>query len=165
MEIRDVYDINKNLTGETYKKGEKLTEGKYALIVITFIQNSKGEFLIQYTSEAKGHEWSSTGGHPKSGESSRKGIRTEVLEELGVDIDENEFEFVTTLFRGPGFFDIYYVKKDIDIKDIVVQDNEVEKVKWATVNEIDHMIENGEFQKTHTLAYKECIKFLKDKLN
>lgn len=163
MELRDVYDKNKRPTGETYQKGTKLPDGKYVLIVITFIQNSKGEFLLQFTSKEKGNEWSSTGGHPKAGETSKTGIRTEVLEELGIDIPENEFDFVTTITKDIGFVDVYYVKKDIDINQVVVQESEVEKVKWATMEEIDFMIDNGKFQKTHSLAYKECIKYLNNK--
>ena len=163
MELRDVYDKNKRPTGETYLKGTKLPDGKYVLIVITFIQNTNGEFLLQFTSKEKGNEWSSTGGHPKAGETSKAGIRTEVLEELGIDIPENEFEFVTTIAKEIGFVDVYYVKKDIDINEVVVQEAEVEKVKWATMEEIETMINNGQFQKTHSLAYKECIKYLNNK--
>ncbi len=163
MEIRDAYDINKMPTGETYKKGEKLPEGRFALIVITFIQNSKGEFLLQYTSEAKGHEWSSTGGHPKSGETSRQGIKMEVLEELGIDVDENEFVYVDTWTKAPRIVDMYYLKKDIDINSVTIQEEEVEKVKWATVDEIHHMIDEGTFQKTHALVYSKIKEYLNKK--
>ena len=46
MEKRDLYDINKNLTGETIYKGEQIPKDRYILVVLIFIQNSKGEFLI-----------------------------------------------------------------------------------------------------------------------
>ena len=160
MEFRDIYDQNKKLTGRTYKKGEMLQEGDFALVVITYIQNSRGEFLLQFTSKAKGNEWSSTGGHPKSGETSLQGIKTEVLEELGIDVDEREFEFVKTLALPFRFVDIYYLKKDIDIQEIVIQEEEVEKVKWATSSGIEQLIQEGKFQKTHKLVYEEILKYL-----
>ena len=47
MELRDLYDENKNVTGLTFVKGEQVPKGYYYLIVAIFIQNSKGEFLIQ----------------------------------------------------------------------------------------------------------------------
>ena len=47
MEKRDLYDINRNLTGETIYKGDSIPDGKFILVVLSFIQNSKGEFLIQ----------------------------------------------------------------------------------------------------------------------
>ena len=47
MEKRDLYDINRNLTGETIFKDEKTPKDRYILVVLVFIQNSKGDFLIQ----------------------------------------------------------------------------------------------------------------------
>ena len=163
MEIRDVYDINKTTTGETYKKGEMIPVGKYMLTVITFIENLRGEFLLQYTSESKGREWSSTGGHPKTGESSLEGIHTEVLEEIGIDIPKEEFQLVKSMLGKHSFLDIYYVKKDIDINDILLQQSEVESVKWASREEIEEMINVGVFKKTHKMEYEECLKWLDGK--
>ena len=47
MEIRDLYDVNKNLTGKTFVKGEQVPNGYYYLIVAIILENSKGDFLIQ----------------------------------------------------------------------------------------------------------------------
>ena len=47
MEIRDLYDVNKNLTGKTFVKGEQVPKGYYYLIVAIILQNSNREFLIQ----------------------------------------------------------------------------------------------------------------------
>ena len=50
-EYMDLYDSNKKLTGEVKfrEKGEKLEvpSGRYIIVVLAFIQNSKGEFLFQ----------------------------------------------------------------------------------------------------------------------
>lgn len=51
MEKRDLYDKNKVLTGETIHKGEKIPDNRYITVVITFMQNSQGKFLIQKRSE------------------------------------------------------------------------------------------------------------------
>ena len=76
MEKRDLYDINRNLTGETIYKGEPIPPNKYIVVVLSIIQNSKNEFLIQKRSLEKDGLYGSTGGHPKSGESSLEGIIT-----------------------------------------------------------------------------------------
>ena len=47
MEKRDLYDKNRNLTGKTIYKGESVPEGSYIVVVLIYIQNSKGEFLLQ----------------------------------------------------------------------------------------------------------------------
>ena len=89
MEKRDLYDEKRNLTGETILKGDKTPEGKYIVVVLVFIQNSEGKFLIQKRSERKNGKFASTGGHPKSGESSIEGILTEVEEEIGLELNPN----------------------------------------------------------------------------
>ena len=56
-EYVDLYDKNKQLTGERIfrEKGKKsLTpKGKYTIVVIAFIINSEGKYLIQKTSTRK----------------------------------------------------------------------------------------------------------------
>ena len=90
IEKRDLYDKNRNLTGETIYKGEEIPEGKYINVVLVFIQNSEGKFLIQKRSEIKNGKYATTGGHPKSGETSIQGIITEVKEEIGVDVNPQD---------------------------------------------------------------------------
>lgn len=46
MEKRDLYDINRKLTGKTIYKDEEVPDGNYILVVLAFIKNSKNEFLI-----------------------------------------------------------------------------------------------------------------------
>ena len=53
MEKRDLYDINRNLTGETIFKSEDIPKDRYIVVVLVFIQNSEGKFLIQKRSEIK----------------------------------------------------------------------------------------------------------------
>lgn len=65
MEIRDLYDKNKRLTGKTIKAGERIPEGLYILVVLVMIKNSKDEFLIQKRAEGKKSLYGATGGHCK----------------------------------------------------------------------------------------------------
>ena len=60
MEKRDLYDENRQLTGETIYKGEAIPEGRYIIVVLVFIQNSKGEFLIQKRSEIKNGKYANS---------------------------------------------------------------------------------------------------------
>ena len=92
MEKRDLYDKNRNLTGKTIYKGESIPEGSYIIVVLIYIQNSKGEFLLQKRSARKNGLWATTGGHPKSGEDSIQGILTEVKEDK-----KSEFSATTKL--------------------------------------------------------------------
>ena len=165
MEKRDLYDINKNLTGETVFKGEKTPAGKYILVVLVFIQNSKGEFLIQKRSLKKDGKFASTGGHPKSGESSIQGMLTEIKEEIGLDVDEKELElvFVGKTDINRAFYDIYYLKKDIDIKDLILEKQEVDFVEWYSVEHIKKLIEDGLFLENHADEFFRVLDYLESK--
>lgn len=57
MELRDLYDENKELTGETIYKGQDVAKGRYYITVVVFIQNSKNEFLIQKRVKKKDGKW------------------------------------------------------------------------------------------------------------
>lgn len=57
MELRDLYDENKELTGETIYKGQDVPKGRYYITVVVFIQNSKNEFLIQKRVKKKDVKW------------------------------------------------------------------------------------------------------------
>ena len=164
MEKRDLYDEYKNKTNETIDKGQPIPKGKYYITVIVFIQNSKNEFLIQKTSLQKGHVWSTTGGHPKAGESSLQGIVTEIKEELGLEVNSKYLKLFKTVKTEDDFVDMYYIKYDFPIKDIKIQKEEVEKVKWAKEEEIENLIKDGLFLKPHINFYKECLNYLKNNL-
>ena len=160
MEIRDLYDANKEVTGLTFVKGEQVPKGYYYLIVAIYIQNSKGEFLIQKRVERKGGKWATTAGHPKAGESSLEGLITEVREEIGIDLRGDNPILFETWNKNDQFFDIYYLKKDIDLNDIKIQEEEVDGVRWASIDEINEMYKNDEFHDGHYIMFEKCLDYL-----
>lgn len=163
MEIRDLYDENKILTKEIIKKGEKVPKGRYYITVVVWIQNNNNEFLIQKTSKEKGSYYSTTGGHPKSGETSIQGIVTEVKEELGLDINPKNLTLFKTIKTEDDFVDLYYLKQDIDLKGITLQKEEVEEASWMTQKEIESLIKNKQFLAPHIDFYKDCLEYLNSK--
>ena len=160
MELRDLYDENKELTGETIYKGQDVPKGRYYITVVVFMQNSKNEFLIQKRVKKKDGKWATTGGHPVSGETSKQGIVTEIKEELGVNVLEKNIKLFKTIKTEDDFVDIYYLKEDIDIKKIKIQKEEVEDVKWASIDEIERMINEKKFSESHTMFFKDCLNYL-----
>lgn len=160
MELRDLYDENKMVTGKTFVKGEQVPKGYYYLIVAIYIQNSKGDFLIQKRVKRKGGKWATTAGHPKAGETSLEGLLTEVEEEIGIKLSKDMPILFETWNKNDQFFDIYYLKKDIDLKDIKIQEEEVEDVKWASIDEIKEMYKNNEFHDGHYTMFLKCLNYL-----
>ena len=166
LEKRDLYDKNRNLTGETIFKGEEIPEGKYINVVLVFIQNSEGKFLIQKRSEIKNGKYATTGGHPKSGETSLQGIITEVKEEIGVDVKPADL----VLYYGGRsdtekvFWDDYYIKMDIpNIEELKLQEEEVASVHWFSADEINQLMKKEMFFMNHYEEFEFLLDWLKER--
>ena len=165
MEQRDLYDINRILTGKTIFKGDPIPDNSYIVVVLVFIQNSEGKFLIQKRSERKNGKYATTGGHPKSGESSVQGIISEVKEEIGLDINPNDLQLY---FSGRSdsekvFWDDYYIKIDVpNINDLSLQEEEVESICWLSVDEIHSLMNHGNFFKNHYEEFEILLNWLKE---
>ncbi len=160
MELLDVYDDEGKVTGRTIVRGDKtakLNKNEHIAVGVIFIENDNGEFLIQKTSKEKGGEFSSTGGHIDSGETPLSSIRREVEEELGINVDNDKIEEYGFLsFDMPLRF-LFYLKKNIDINDIKVQKEEVDYVKYMTVDEIYKLIDDNLMLKSHGIMFKDLM--------
>lgn len=149
MELWDVYDINRNKTGKTAVRGEKLPEGGFHLVVHVCILGSDGRMLIQQRQPFK-HGFSgmwdvSAGGSAVAGETSAMAAMREVWEEIGVTVDLDGVRPHYSVSYDEGFDDWYVVKADPDISGLTLQYEEVRAVKWATEEEIFEMMDSGAF--------------------
>ena len=165
MEKRDLYDKDRNLTGEFIFKGEPVPKGKYIIVILVMIQNSKGEFLIQKRSKQKGGKFAATGGHVKSGQTSVEGMIDEIQEEIGLAVKPEELELLYSSREDEQdvFFDLYYMKKDFEISDLVLQEEEVESASWKTIEEIDKLIKEDMFLINHAEEVYRTIDILEKK--
>lgn len=98
----------------------------------------------------------SVGGSAIAGESSQSAAEREVLEELGYELSLKNNRPVLTIHFEDGFDDIYMVEKDLNMEALRLQPEEVQAVKWASLEEILQMIEVGVFIPYH----KELIRLL-----
>ena len=58
------------------------------------------------------------------------------------------------------FFDVYFLKKDVDVSDLVLQEEEVEFVKWMSIEEIELLIQNGSFLENHAEEFYRLLSIL-----
>ena len=159
-EERDLYNSNLEKTNKTYFKGDNIPYGYYPMVVMIAIENSKGEFLMQRRSKNKGGDWGVTGGHPKKGESPIDGIVTEVKEELGIDINKDEVIEFNSGCDGKDCYRMYYIKKDINLNDITIQEEELSEVKYFTMQELEDMVERNELNEDQVAFFKKCKDYL-----
>lgn len=104
--------------------------------------------------------WTTTGGHPTSGQTSLKGIVTEIKEELGIDVEENNLKLFKTIKTEDDFVDIYYLKMDVELENIKTQEEEVGSIKWASIEEINNMIKNDMFLPPHIEFFHYLLEYL-----
>lgn len=149
MEKFDLYDINRIKKGEIIDRGCEIPENRYRCVVHIVVFNSKGEMLIQQRASQKSshaNKWDfSVGGCVRAGETSNQGAERELAEEIGLKADFSHKQPSITINFGCGFDDYYVTHFDIDPKDVVLQEDEVQAVKWATKEEIKKLIDEGNF--------------------
>lgn len=135
---------------------------QFHLVVHVCIFNSAGEMLIQQRQPFKKgwpNMWDiSVGGSALSGESSRDAAMRETHEELGIVLNLHGMRPKFTINFEQGFDDFYLIRLDADIDNLVLQEDEVQAVKWASVNDILQMIDEGTF----IPYYKNLIRYLFD---
>lgn len=149
MELWDIYDKDRNLTGRKIERGSSFGKDDFHLVIHVCIFNSKSQMLIQQRQawkEGWPNMWDITvGGSALSGETSIQAAERETLEEIGYKIDlSKERPFFTINFEV-GFDDYYLVEREIEINDLSLQYDEVQQVKWASQEEILQLIEEGKF--------------------
>ncbi len=153
MEKWDLYTKDRVRTGRTMNRGEEVPKGFYRTVVHVCIFNSKGEMLIQKRQKDKklwANLWDVTvGGSVIAGESSVEAAERETAEEIGYKLDLNNDRPAFTINFEEGFDDCYLVEREIEIDSLTLQKEEVQAVKWASMEEILEMIEDGTFISYH----------------
>ena len=160
MELFDLYDNLRQRTGETMVRGEPVPSGRWRLVVHICVFNSAGQLLIQQRQPFKDgwpNLWDVTvGGSVLAGETSQEGARRELQEEIGLEADfSTAAPDYSTTFTG-GYDDVYILRMDPDLSSLRLQESEVQAIRWAGLEEILSMIDQGTF-----IPYgKEFIRFL-----
>lgn len=155
MELWDIYDERKQLTGRTMKRDDWcLQEGEYHLSVLGVIRRPDGKFLITKRAQSKPWApgwWEVPGGGVVAGESSEDAIRREILEETGLDVSGAEggllFDYRReNIKEGDNYFvDIYRFEMDVAESEISLQDGETDAFMFADLEQIQDFARDGIF--------------------
>ncbi|MFT5281184.1 MAG: isopentenyldiphosphate isomerase [Flavobacteriaceae bacterium] len=157
MEYIDILNERGEKTGEIKSKEQVHIDGDWHRAVHVWIVNSSNEVLLQKRAKTKINYpdmWDiSAAGHVSVGEGSVFSSLREIEEEIGVIVDEKELVFIGELISSSiqnngtyinnEFNDVYLIKKDIPLEDMVKQDSEVDDLKYVSIEEFKEWIKNN----------------------
>lgn len=152
MEIWDLYDRNKTKLNKQVVRGEILKKDEYHLVVNVWIKNKEGKYLISQRAESRSFPlmWECTGGSIQAGEDSLTGAIREVEEELGITLNKNQGNLIGSALRHfencPDILDVWVFESNVSIEDIKIQKEELNDVKWASVQEIKELYNEHKFE-------------------
>ena len=166
MELNDVYDENRQLTGRVHQRGTPWNPGEYGLVVCVWVYDGKGKLLL--TRRAKGKSfagtWENSGGAAKAGENSREAIARELFEETGILAKPEEFVLLASDLDRNTFYDHYALKRKICLRDIVLLPGETDAVRWASLEEIHQLIERKQICRVIAAQFLKQEQLLIDRI-
>ena len=161
MEIWDLYNERRELTGRDHIRGDEIPDGYYHLVVHVWIRNSKGEYLISQRSADRPMyplKWECVGGSVLKGEDSLSGALRETKEEVGLSLSPNDGSLICStvgrVINGVRFSDIVDVwlfKYDgaVDLRSATTK--EVAQTIWMNKAAMKELFDKSEL--VFTLGY------------
>lgn len=161
MELWDLYNEKRELTGPEHVRGVEIPQGFYHLAVHVWIRNSKGEYLISRRSPERRSfplMWECVGGSVLKGEDSLTGALRETKEEVGLTLSPENGRLISSVvgrvIRGVEFrdiLDIWLFPYDGPIPLEEATTKEVVEALWMSKEQIRALFDAGKF--VHTLEY------------
>ena len=155
MELWDIYDENKRLTGRTMQRNDwNMKPGEYHLTVLGVIRRTNGRYLLTKRVMTKSWApgwWEVSGGGVMAGEDSRTAVLREIREETGLDVSDWEGGYLFSYRRDNPkekdnyFVDVYRFTGDFSDADLQLQEAETDGYQLATLEEIRAYADEGIF--------------------
>lgn len=157
MELWDLYDAQRRPLGRTHPRGTLMRSGEFHINVFTWIFNSAGQALLTRRSpekESYPNQWESTGGAVKAGETSLAAIVRELREETGICAAPEEFVLLGTSCGKSWFTDLYALRRDVAISELVFQPGETCGACWVDRCGLERLIAAGELTQPDIQQYR-----------
>lgn len=153
-ELIDIYNVNRERTGEVLPRDTRLKKGQYMLYVLAVLEDEYGKILATKRSLNKkwgAGAWEVPGGSAKAGEDSTTAVVREVLEETGLDVSGCKSKLIYSYVNedtesGDNYFvDIYHFKGCFDKSRIRVKSDEIIDYKFLDSHDIKQLKEEDGF--------------------
>lgn len=147
MEQFELVDINGNKTGtiinsDKLKGPDSIPEGEYIPIVKVIIINKDKKILLQKRSMSivvNSGQWGLTGGKVDAGEDYLTTAIRETYEEIGIELKKEELRLLCRYNIEKAIFIIYYIEKNINIEDCKIQTEEVDELRYFSIDELEEL--------------------------
>lgn len=163
-EYWDLYDESRKPLGRTVRRGSLSTaEGAFHVVVMIAVMDSHGRLLCTLRSPDKPTYpgvWELTAGSAVAGEDSLSAAVRELREETGIAAVPEELRFIKTVRESSAFIDCYFLRRDIGIDDIVLQEGETVSAKLVSRAEFENMIARKKLAFPVARRYGELYDFL-----
>jgi isopentenyl-diphosphate delta-isomerase type 1 len=175
-ELIDVCDGNGKRTGERKAKWAVHRDGDWHRAVHVWIVTPELRILLQKRASLKENYpglWDvSFAGHLSAGEDARAAAIREGAEEIGVDVEEDSFEYVTTTreavvlnggkYRDNEVHEIYVVRRPVDPATLRLQKEEVDEVQLVSLDELAHLTSSPDSGLVpHEAEYRALLQHLR----
>lgn len=161
MELWDLYNDRRELTGRDHIRGEDIPYGFYHLVVHVWIRNRKGQYLISQRSPDRPTfpwMWECVGGSVLKGEDSLAGALRETREEVGLTLSPEVGKLIFSKVRGvvngvsfSDILDVWLFEYDGSVSLEQATTSEVAQICWMTKEQIKELFDLGKL--VHTLDY------------
>ena len=157
MEILDLYDSELRPTGLTIERGKRVPPGMMIPIVVVYVYNNQGQYLIQKVAPTKGNYYSTTAGHVQSGERDfALAMLREMKEEIGLSATKSELQLVKIRRFNYKFVFLYIMKSNVPVEMLRLQKEEVDSVMWMSREDIELLCKMGLFNRNHYQLLLDC---------
>lgn len=151
MEKHELVDINGNRTGKVLTHIEardfnNVPNGYYISVVGVVIINENDEILLQKRSRFKRSnpsKWGICGGKVDLGETPLEAGIRETFEEIGITLDKEKLKILKMDTNNKTHFTVYYIRKNVDINECRLQEEELEEVKYFKIEELQDLDNEG----------------------
>lgn len=147
FEYWDLFNRNRVWVRNHHKRGDRIPDGLYHIVVHSWVMDYYGNFLISQRQNGRTDElmWERTGGSVLEGESSIEGAKREVREELGIDLAEIQPVLIKSERRDKysDFFDAWLFVVDREKTICKIDNVEVRDFKWVDLPELKSMDNDG----------------------
>ena len=171
-EYFDVLDENGNRTGEIKLRADVHKDGDWHKVVHIWIINQNNEILLQRRCPTKDSLPNmldmACAGHLTTEDDSITAALRELKEELNLDINPNQLNFIKTFknrlrysdtFINNEFADMYILKTNKKISEMKFQESEISEIMFIDFNKFKEMVNK---KQSDLIMYTEEFKLLFD---